>query len=345
MYSSERIPVAPRSSSSSSSCASGPQPLAPQRPTCPTLSLQELKHKAAIATNNNGVTLLNRGYYRQALETFQDSMKLMKSARGHLESTLPTASFKDDLSVGDVETLVRRSWKRCAECCSGHNPATVTTMVDSHGGQLPQQIPLPILQTISSQYGHEGPSMAFTFCTFLSSLYVAFPMTIDPIDFPDNQDPQSATQQHRRSMEYQLESAVLLYNYGIAYDCLAIMAARSGQRALETLLREKTSRIYPMADALVQIVARNISPKPSTYTADTTTGTLQCVYHNNRATLLPRCLVIHGFVTYNLIQTCIQRNLPRLYRAHCRALDELLDLLAAHEQCLPTRDHHLAAAA
>jgi hypothetical protein len=343
MYSSERIPVAPRSTFSLSNVTgTWLTPL----PTVPTLSLQQVKHKAAIATNNNGVTLLNRGYYRQALETFQDSMKLMKSARGHLESSqvrpsLQSSPAKNDLSVWDIETLVRRSWKRCAEC-SRHNTATTTD--DAH--DILQQPPLPILYTISSQYSHECQSMAFAFCTFQSSLYVAFPMTIDPMDVYDHDGAQNA---HCRStMEYQLESAVLLYNYGIAYDCLAVMAARSGsQRALETLLREKTSRIYNMADALVQMVARNVSTSCANDTdTTTTTGTaLQCNHHNHQATLLPRCLVIHAFVTYNLIQTCIQRNLPRLYRAHCRALDELLEYLAAHEQCLPTRDHCLAAAA
>lgn len=148
--------------------------------------------KTAIALNNIAVGLLVRGFYRYALDTFQDATMLIKCvAESDKGASVPA---KDEV----LRLPLQRAWQRAALPRRNH-PRNIHPS-DSY-----------ILKVVSSEYDPTTIAEALTIGADSRST-TKFPMTIDPIDFESMHDMLTAVDFH---------SSVLLYNFAIAYECWA----------------------------------------------------------------------------------------------------------------------------
>ena len=268
-----------------------------------TVCLRDGKHKAAIALNNDTVSLLGRGYYREALDTFKDSMQLIRSASMHMEE----AVFQEEISAEDIHIVLSRSWQRAAQCKN-----TVSQQAAFKNSA--------VIQVVSSQYNPTSIYTALTSYTKRNSstLYAAFPMTIDPIDFEDWDE-----------NEVDFQSAAILYNFAVAYDCLAVEASQSGNDSLGKTLQEKTYSVFCMANGLLQkLTTRHVGEQAFVMTCFAT-----------------RLLLLQTFLTHALVQACDKLDLQLDYQVHCENLEHLLHTIAVQQSMLWMADHGVAAAA
>lgn len=301
-----------------------------------SVSLRVGLHKAAIATNNAGVALLNRGFYREALCTFKDSMKLIQGAKRHKRHFLQHISFvSDEFTAKDVSATLSRTWQRAAQC-QRHNFSTApstpsdSNMCSSNNGTV-------MIQTLSSQCSQEECDVSALLSPMLTTptFHSVFPMTIDPIDFEAGDDKND--KDDNKEVHFDFQSAIILYNYGITYDCLAICAAQQGNRNMEILLQEKTFRIYQMVDALLDRLHRKVEKNVS--------GThISCGYYYSFC--YQRLLVLQTFVAFHLSQTCLRLEMPVSYGEQSKKLEELLHCLSAQQDVMfPTNQNSVAVAA
>ena len=273
-----------------------------------TVSLRDRKHKAAIALNNTAVSLLSRGYYREALDTFKDSMQLIRSAANdrHKRCDADSQPSTEEISAEDIRSILDRTWKRAAQCRN-------TASQDDSANR-------PFLQVVSSQGSPESIYVALTTDSRGHSPYVASPMTIDPIDFEDWDD----------NNEVNFQAGAIIYNYAIAYDCVAETAAGYDDNDSPKMqLQENTYRLFHMANSLLETLSQRVDEEEATVTCFAT-----------------RFVLLRTFVTHALIQACSKRdNLQLEHQEHCENLEPLLYMMEFHQRMLWMADQHVAAAA
>lgn len=150
----------------------------------PGMLSREAARRGAINLNNCGVILLSRRLWCDALDTFKDAMRLMKSTTN-----------EQGESERDAQLALHRAWQR--------------TAIEFHPATQARQG--PILRIVSSQCdpdtveslsSHEGAQD--------DTKFVAM---IDPIDFEEWDT--DATD---------LEAACILYNFGIAHSLLSFVS-------------------------------------------------------------------------------------------------------------------------
>jgi hypothetical protein len=139
-------------------------------------------HRAAVALNNMGVSLLERRAYRHGMETLKDAILVMESvlrpqskSRGYGVNSESTSS---------AEAKVHRAVRRMAN--PHHVPSAVSSDVISHGGAT------------------SHPS------SFLASPAFTSPVRIEAtdLDCPEDRDPD-------------LDSAIMINNFALAHLCVA----------------------------------------------------------------------------------------------------------------------------
>jgi hypothetical protein len=164
------------------------------------------EHRAAIVLNNMGVSLLERRAYTQGMETLKDAIFLMKRV---FRPTASSSSFDTNkISSSYADVKLRRAIKRMAS--PKPVPSSVNVDVIFHDGSLSETL--------------RGNS---------SSPYTC-PIRIeaDDIDYQEDRDPD-------------LESAVMLYNFGIAHICLSKLSKKPSK------LQEAALKLFDMASTIV----------------------------------------------------------------------------------------------
>jgi hypothetical protein len=149
-------------------------------------------YRGAIALNNMGVSLLEQRAYRQGLDTLKDSIVLMKRVF-HQQST-PLPSTMPMYSTSNVDAKVEQANKRMANPQAA--PSVLSIGVVSYDG------PSFYHSTIDSVL-KVGSASPFAFV----------PIRIETADFDTQED-----------QDHEMESAILLYNLGIAHLCVSKLA-------------------------------------------------------------------------------------------------------------------------
>jgi hypothetical protein len=261
-----------------------------------TVGLLEGHHKAAIALNNTAVSLLARGRYSGSLATFKDAIKFM----GNVTAPAEVRSAAEEITGEEIRLALYHAGKR-----------TSLGGISNSAGELKNG---PVLKIVSSQCNTASIYAALTSCTHSTSRHVAFPMTIDLIDFEGCEDEDS-----------DFHSGVILYNYGIASECLASTTTPSNNASVREI-HVNAHRIFKMASALLTELYQNDWDNTPTYFAS-------------------KLLLLKTFLTHGLIQTSIKLDLQSEYEEHCKTMDGLLRVMGAQQLKLPVVDHCLAAAA
>jgi hypothetical protein len=264
-------------------------------------------HKAAIALNNAAVSLLARGLYQDAAVTLEDAVVLMGSAVVRAES--PQATFAS-VTGQEIKGALDRV---CLRTALYNDSTDAPSRLDSLGMHRPK------LQVISSQLNPTRVYETLTSCTDAASVKVSFPITIDPIEF-----------ERCTVEEMNFESAIILYNYGIAYDCMAAAcldaATHRDDLALHSRLQNQAYHYYKCAGMVL-------------YKID------QDVYENAPVAMTSPLLLLRTVMTHNLLNVAIQLNLQPEYAEYSYAMMILLHLVEAQHAFLPIEDHLVAAAA
>lgn len=184
-------------------------------------SLQEQRacenaYKAIVALNNAGINLLASRRYTDAVETFQDSIQLMRASFfcfGNDESSTQTITLPPR---EDFDRALQAAWLR--------------TRHEEFGEQ--DDLNLVVLSDLASplevyeELGHDAESL---FCVVL-----------DP----------SVEKWCDIDMErLECESGLLLYNYGIAHRCAAL-TDRSMDSTIRDRVQESAMRIFELSQTV-----------------------------------------------------------------------------------------------
>jgi hypothetical protein len=167
--------------------------------------------RGAIALNNMGVSLLEQRAYRQGMETLKDAIFVMKRVFRPQSSNSSLGETSDSTNSTDIK--IHRAVQRMANLQPV--PFAMITDVISHGaGSLPSPL---------GSILRESSSSSFT-----------IPIRIEATDIacPEDRDPD-------------LESAIVLYNFGIAHLCMAKLA-KSPMK-----LREGALKLFNMAYSII----------------------------------------------------------------------------------------------
>jgi hypothetical protein len=169
-------------------------------------------YRGAIALNNIGVSLLERRAYRQAVETLKDAITFMKHVFRPQVVVTPGATFKS--SSLNVDARVAAAMERL-EC-----PQSSPTLRDPEDLVVQDSLQPSSIRAAAL----EGISSSFT-----------MPIRIEAADSdsPENRDPD-------------LESAIMLYNFGIAHLCLSKLS-----RAGLTKFRDGALKLFNMSYSII----------------------------------------------------------------------------------------------
>ena len=149
-----------------------------------------------------------------------------------------------------------------------------------------------------------------------TSSHVKFPVTIDPIDFEDCDED-----------DVDFQSGVILYNFGIAYDCLAATAEHNPGASFKKLLQVKSYRIFQMTRSLLSKLSQN--------DGDDTPNFCTMTKH----------LLLKTLLTHNLIQASIQLDLQFESQEHRETMKDLLLFMEDQQRMLKILERGVAEAA
>lgn len=174
---------------------------------------------------------------------------------------------------------------------------------------------MPRLQVLSSQVNPAQVYEILTSCSSSNDLSVFFPMTIDPIES------ESLT-----NNDVAFEAGVILYNYGLTYECMAATIANDATNAPSTQIRSRVHRLFQMAVAVLAKVGQDVWYGSLTGTAS-------------------RLLLLQTVLTHTRIDVAIKLNLGDEYDVCCRDMQFLLQMVEFQQRLVPLNDRAIAAAA
>jgi hypothetical protein len=166
-------------------------------------------HRAAIALNNMGVSLLERRAYRQGIETLKDAIFVMKRVL-RPPSISPQGLGKTPNSTSYAEVMVHRASKRMA------NPQPISSAIS-----------IDVVSQCASFSRRSYPSGSVLRGGSFS------PLRIEATDLVSLED-----------RDPDLESSIMLYNFGLAHLCMAKLAKTP------TKLQEGALKLFTMAYSL-----------------------------------------------------------------------------------------------
>lgn len=172
-------------------------------------------YRAAIALNNAGVNLLEKRAYKQAMETLQDGIHVMKEAFRRPQGASPQDMLQTSLrpvSSAEIDFKLRRASHHIAHPQPMHIPMPFHAVVDGQGKQ--DGVDLKALSfdvTGISSSAHR----VLDFLGESPSTTCFLPIRIDlPSDSYFSQD--SFDRMVGCLRDADAESAVMLYNFGVA---------------------------------------------------------------------------------------------------------------------------------
>jgi hypothetical protein len=147
-------------------------------------------HRAAIALNNMGVSMLERRAYRQGMETLKDAILVMKRVLRRSPSISSQSFGHTPNSTSDVDTKVHHASKRMA------NPQPIPSAVSV---DIVSHCPTFSHHSYLGSVLHGGSSSAFR-----------SPIRIEAAGLVSLEE-----------SDYLLESSIILFNFGLAHLCMA----------------------------------------------------------------------------------------------------------------------------
>jgi hypothetical protein len=283
--------------------------------------------KTASILNNTAIHLLERQEYPQALRRFQQATQLLKDLAGYLEGesmTIPPDPCEIQMPTPSPPLSVTTQATAMNGGGGSFYPMTPPPHT-SFGGTMEQQVG-PTISLISTEFDpssfHNALATATTTtASSTESKVTLFPFLMDlsTCNLRNSNNDESAT----APLEVDFYSSVVLYNYAIAYQCLAqtvttVTAAAYFQR--------KAQRILSLSSHLLDLQLRDEWGLPK----------IQCTDG--------RILQLQAFVTYQLMQMCVVYNLAVDYYHFCAKLEEVLLSIDILERLLTTRDYCAAVA-
>jgi hypothetical protein len=210
----------------------------PQPPSSPRNQEQAPGFRAAICLNNAAVTMLERGCFRQGLETLQDAIAVMKDAsqgKGNL-ATEDSAPSPPSVPRQEIEEKLLRSSSRSL------NPDVV-----ARGKRM-------YVHSLSYDGSCFGPEV-LRHLPQSPAMTSYFPVRIDmaSVDWRKKSD----REKNRGASEMDQEAAILLYNFGVANLLLseAEQETTAPAQALERL-RSCALSVFQLSSTIVSKCAQ-----------------------------------------------------------------------------------------
>jgi len=171
-------------------------------------------YRGAVALNNVGVTLIERRCYRQAIETLKDAIFVM---RGVFNTATEKNSASGFASTSGTEARLQRATERLVN----PHPVSSSSLINviSHDGTR-------IQPSMLSSLLKEGKAPSHSVTIRIESADVDSPYARDP----------------------DLESAVMLFNFGIAHLCSSKL---SKSEVASKKLNQAALKLFNMAYAII----------------------------------------------------------------------------------------------
>jgi hypothetical protein len=286
--------------------------------------------KTASILNNTAVHLLERQDYPQALRRFQQATQLLKDLAGYLDGEVATAIPQDPCEI-PVSTPPPTSLPQPP-------PPPVTTRATTAGGVGGSSYPMtppphtftsgttveqqvgPTICLISTEFDPSSFHNALATSTALNESKVTlFPFFMDLSTY----NLRTSNSEDSAPLDVDFYSSVVLYNYAIAYQCLAQTVTTVTAAAY---FHRKSQRILSLSSYLSDLQLRDEWGQPKIHCTD------------------GRILQLQAFVTYQLMQMCIVYDLAVDYYHFCAKLEDVLLSIDILERILTTRDYCAAVA-
>jgi len=181
--------------------------------------------KAAVHLNNTAITLLQKRCYRQAAETLIDAVAVMKdaSSQPNVNENTPKErlSLSPSIDTNDQDTtdFLQQKLTKAAQRLSSLEPSTLgmETLIqlhvmsdDEHPSVVKHYRALQTKIVIGKQDRNALPSSSEA--SSFSVMPIAYILRMEPPDF------ETPLEQN-----IDIESAIILYNYGVALQCLSTL--------------------------------------------------------------------------------------------------------------------------
>jgi hypothetical protein len=148
-------------------------------------------HRAAIALNNMGVSLLERRAYRQGMETLKDAIFVMKRVLRP-----PSISSQGLCQTSNSTSYAEEKMHRASKRMANPQPISSAIIVD--------------VVSRSATFSHRSCSSDSVLHGGSSSSTLSSPLRIEATDLISLED-----------RDADLESSIMLYNFGLAHLCMA----------------------------------------------------------------------------------------------------------------------------
>jgi hypothetical protein len=246
---------------------------------------REFLHTVA-SLNNHAVQLLTQGSFIDGSQRLKEAAKLIKEMAKYWNGNL-------------TETELRAKLQETRQIVSTFSlTPTDATMDPNH--------PVVSIRTMSSEYDTLQFHEILTSCTNTRRVKVPFIMDLSQCD---------VNSVVPADMDYY--SCVILYNYGISYDCLA---ARTTVPPTKRTLLLKANRILQLTRNLSSMQLGNNASAAASYSCDNV-----------------RVHQLNAFLTYKLMEIQVALNMPAEYYEYCLQLEQILHVIQARERFFSTK--------
>ena len=275
---------------------------------------------AAIKRNNAAVRLLVSGAFPQAMQLFKESITHIVQAddfRNEVAITTSTGSGAELMAIGT--TTASQPIERSS------SPSFTSASPITYGGNSPPETLATsatrvLVESISSEY---DPATTKRWVDRVAQVqgcrddntHYACPMRIDHVEHSDDDT----------TIDLGFVASVLLYNYGVAFSCLAAETIH-GCEAKE-YRQGKAYHLFSLANVFIFQQFREPYGLSSPLFA------------------VDRLLQLKAFLSHSQMQACIQHNLHQQAELHAMNLNEVTFLIQMRERLFRTTQHNVAVAA
>jgi len=186
--------------------------------------------KAAVHLNNTALTLMQKRCYRQAAETLIDAVAVLKEASClsvfKQDTSLEVSSRPSEIKSNEENTVdsLKEKLTKASQRVSKPEPCTpeqdalihLHVISDDEHPSAVKHYGAQQAKILSDKHEHNAYPSSYEVLSFHMMMNIAHVLRMEPADFevPSEQD-------------IDIESAVILYNYGVALQCLSTLPQTS----------------------------------------------------------------------------------------------------------------------
>lgn len=266
--------------------------------------------QTATLLNNTAVAMLQGGSFWKAAKAFEQATLLLKGLVAFLDEEISPLHLQ-----GKIDQAKGFYFSSCA--CNQSSELSIGSPPPTRGLQKCASSSIVECRTVSSEY--DPCSFFAALASTVPTRLAMFPFTIDLSESEWKREEFSSS----TTLYLDYYSSIILYNYGVAFDCLAATASNAQHYSF---FQKKAFKMFHLASKLLE---QQLRDEFGHRTPTLTDG---------------RALQLQAFVTHKFMQVCALQNLPMLYNEYNEKLQEIIHVINVLESLLSTNERCAAMA-